>query len=86
MPTKQANTTSDIPAGYGFVQRKCRVCDAQIDPRRVVLEKTTCIDCQADIDKAEPVKHLIAIPYNKGAYQYIHDPRDLFQTNPKQPR
>ena len=91
MQTKQP----DIPAPSGIVRRDpyalkpatpCRICGESIDPRRVMLEKTTCLDCQADLDRTEPVKHLIAIPYSKGAYQYIHNPAELFQTNPKQPR
>lgn len=96
MPT----TTRDIPAPSGFVQPKrakrnpyatlpatlCRICGDNIPHQRQRLGKTTCIDCQADLDRTEPTPHLIAIPYNKGAYQYIHNPRDLFQTNPKEPR
>jgi hypothetical protein len=61
----------------------CRICGEAISPRRVILEKTTCLDCQNDLDKTEPTQHCIAIPYNKGAYQYIHNPADLFGTNPK---
>jgi hypothetical protein len=82
-------TIADISALSGFVRtpdKPCRICKQAIDPRRVVLEKTTCLECQQDLDITEPVKHLIAIPYNKGAYQYIHDPKDLFNTNPKEPR
>lgn len=93
MPT----TTSDKTAPSGNVRIKrnpyatlpatpCRICGDAIPPRRVLLEKTTCITCQADLDKTEPVVHTVAIPYNKGAYQYIHNPKDLFQTNPKEPR
>ena len=66
--------------------KPCRICGEAIQPARARLEKTTCIDCQADLDLSEPTQHLIAIPYNKGAYQYIHNPADLFGTNPKQPR
>lgn len=64
----------------------CRICQDPIDPRRAALGKTTCIDCQVDLDRLYPTKHLIAIPYSKGAYQHIYDPRDLFNTNPKEPR
>jgi hypothetical protein len=66
--------------------KPCRICKQAIDLRRVVLEKTTCFECQQNLDITEPVKHLVAIAYNKGAYQYIHNPADLFDTNPKQPR
>ena len=90
MPT----ATQDIPARRGSVRdpyatlppKPCRICGEPIQPARARLEKTTCLECQADLDLSEPTQHLIAIPYNKGAYQYIHNPADLFGTNPKQPR
>lgn len=66
--------------------KPCRICGEAIDPRRAALEKTTCIECQADLDRLHPTQHLVAIPYGKGAYQYIHDPADLFNTNQKEPR
>ncbi len=83
---------SDKTASHGIVRSDpyatlpatpCRICGNAIQPARANLEKTTCLDCQADLDRQQPVKHTIAIPYAKGAYQYIHDPKDLFQTNPK---
>ena len=84
----------DIPAQRGFVRdpyatlppKLCRICGEAIQAARARLEKSTCLPCQQDLDRTEPVHHTIAIPYNKGAYQYIHNPRDLFQTNPKEPR
>ena len=82
-------TLADISAMCGFVRspdKPCRICGDAIYPRRVLLEKTTCLACQADLDKTEPIKHTVAIPYNKGAYQHIHNPADLFNTNPKEPR
>jgi hypothetical protein len=85
MPNKTI-TSLDFPTSCRFVQKPCRICNEILDPRRAALEKTTCLECQADLDKTEPVKHTIAIPYNKGAYQYIHDPQDLFNTNPKEQR
>jgi len=63
--------------------KPCRICGEAIGYARAALEKTTCLDCQADLDRTDPVQHCIAIPYNKGAYQYIHNPADLFGTNPK---
>lgn len=66
--------------------KPCHVCGEPIPEARAALDKTTCIECQADLDKTEPVKHLVAIPYSRGAYQYIHDPKDLFQTNQKEVR
>jgi hypothetical protein len=50
------------------------------------LGKTTCIECQADLDRLYPTHHTVAIPYSKGAYQHIYDPADLFNTNPKEQR
>jgi hypothetical protein len=79
----------DKPVSSGFVfnpPKPCRVCGEAIDTRRAALSKSTCLECQADLDKQNPTQHLVAIPYNKGAYQYIHNPAELFQTNPKQPR
>jgi hypothetical protein len=75
--------STNITAPHGFVPKPCRICGETIDPRRAALEKTTCIDCQVDLDRTNPVRHLVAIPYGKGAYQYIHDPKDLFNTNQK---
>jgi hypothetical protein len=81
-------TLTNITAPCGEVQsgKPCRICGVDIAPLRAALEKTTCIDCQIDLDRTQPVKHLIAIPYGKGAYQYIHNPQDLFLTNQKDPR
>lgn len=81
----------DIPARRGSVRdpyatrppKPCRICGEAIPPARLLLEKTTCLPCQQDLDITEPVRHLVAIPYNKGAYQHIHNPADLFGTNPK---
>lgn len=64
----------------------CHTCGEPIPPSRAALGKTTCIECQIDIDRLHPTKHLVAIPYGKGAYQYIHDPKDLFNTNQKEQR
>ena len=63
-----------------------RLCGTAINPARAELGKTTCIECQQDLDVTEPVKHLVAIPYGKGAYQHIYNPADLIDTNTKQPR
>jgi RNA polymerase-binding transcription factor DksA len=60
----------------------CRICGESIDPRRVLLEKTTCLDCQADLDRTEPVKHTI-VPLNKSNYIPITDMAMLAQLNPK---
>jgi hypothetical protein len=61
-------------------------CGEDIDPRRADLGYTTCTDCGEKEARAKRKQHIIAIPYSKGAYQYVHDPRDLFNTNPKHQR
>jgi hypothetical protein len=68
------------------VPKPCRICNDAINPARAELGKTTCIECQVDLDRQYPVKHLVAIPYSKGAYQHIYNPKDLFNTNPKEQR
>lgn len=66
-----------------YAMHECN-CGNEISTARYALGYRTCLQCG---DKqAKQVKHLIAIPYSKGAYQYIHNPKDLFQTNPKQVR
>jgi ribosomal protein L37AE/L43A len=59
-------------------------CKEEIPAARYALGYLTCLRCGDR--QAKQVKHLIAIPYSKGAYQYIHNPKDLFQTNPKEVR
>jgi hypothetical protein len=66
--------------------KACRCCGEAIPFKRRKLGKLTCLDCQQDLDRTEPVRHTVAIAYNKGAYQHIYNPADLFNTNPKQPR
>jgi hypothetical protein len=62
---------------YGF---EC-ACGEEVDVRRIKLGYTTCLLCG---DKeARERKFVVQIPYSKGAYQYIHDPKDLSITNPK---
>jgi hypothetical protein len=48
---------------------------------RLDLGYTTCLDCGDKV--AKRVKHIVQIPYSKGAYQYIHNPQELCFTNPK---
>ena len=45
--------------------------------------RMTCMDCGEKLAKIRTKGFTVAIPYGKGAYQYIHDPKDLFTTNPK---
>lgn len=42
-----------------------------------------CLECGIDVAQAVTEGFTVAIPFNKGAYQYIHNPKELSQTNPK---
>ena len=59
----------------------CRQCGDVIEKKRWALGYKHCIPCGDAIAKGK--KHIVQIPYSKGAYQYIHNPQDLFFTNPK---
>jgi len=63
------------------VQPVCVVCTEPIDPRRSALGFVLCLSCGER--EARQVRHIVQIPYSKGAYQYIHNPDDLKITNPK---
>jgi hypothetical protein len=56
-------------------------CGELIEDGRWALGYRVCLECGDSIAKQK--KWTIAIPYSKGAYQLIHDPKDLFFTNPK---
>lgn len=60
---------------------RCWGCGEQMDSRRYSLGYRTCLPC-GEIE-ARRVKHTIAIPYTKGAYQYISNAELMKQTNPK---
>lgn len=45
--------------------------------------RMTCMQCGEKLAKDRAKSFTVAIPYGKGAYQYIHNPKDLFTTNPK---
>ena len=62
--------------------KPCRICGTDINPLRAALEKTTCIDCQVDLDRTQPVKHTI-VPLNKSNYIAVRDLSMLAQLNPK---
>jgi hypothetical protein len=57
---------------------RCAVCKKIFPTARKKLGYETCT-------KHGDSKHnfTVAIPYSKGAYQYIHDPMDLHFTNAK---
>lgn len=56
-------------------------CGTDIHPRRAALGYSTCLQCGEA--QARSVKHTVAIPYSKGAYQLITNADLLKQTNPK---
>jgi hypothetical protein len=59
-------------------------CGGSIHPARFALGYRICLACgEAEAKKR---KFTVAIPYGKGAYQLIHNPADLFNTNQKQTR
>jgi len=62
----------------------CRECGDPVKQGRWDLGYRTCLLCGDDIAKER--KFTVAIPYGKGAYQLIHDPKDLFNTNQKNTR
>lgn len=89
-------TMSDIATLCGIVQPKpakpnpfdknpptiCTECREPIDTRRANIGKTTCIECQADIDKTQPPTRTI-VPMHKSNYIPIFDPADLLGINNK---
>jgi hypothetical protein len=56
-------------------------CGEEIEQGRWDIGYRVCLECGDEIAKQK--KWTVAIPYSKGAYQLIHDPKDLFFTNPK---
>jgi len=56
-------------------------CTEYYEGDRKNLGFNCCLACGEVIAKER--KFTVAIPYNKGAYQLINDPKDLFFTNPK---
>ena len=56
-------------------------CGEVIEDGRWEIGYRVCLECGDEIAKQR--KFTVAIPYSKGAYQLIHDPKDLFFTNPK---
>lgn len=49
---------------------------------KVLITCTGCGEAAANTEKRRKAS-MVQIPYSKGAYQYIHNPADLFHTNPK---
>lgn len=63
----------------------CVVCGGFIDHARYKLGYNLCKPCgeAAAVQEKKRKASMVQIPYSKGAYQYIHNPADLFHTNPK---
>lgn len=69
----------------------CQMCYWEQVPyaraRRCINEEVliTCVGCGEAAANTERRRKasMVQIPYSKGAYQYIHNPADLFHTNPK---
>ncbi len=63
----------------------CVVCGGSIGYERWKLGYKLCKFCgeAAAQDEKRRKASMVQIPYSKGAYQYIHNPADLFHTNPK---
>lgn len=63
----------------------CVMCGDNIGLGRWNLGYKVCKFCgeaEAQAEKRRKAS-MVQIPYSKGAYQYIHNPADLFHTNPK---
>jgi hypothetical protein len=56
-------------------------CGMEIPLARLDLGYQTCLVCGDK--RAKERKFIVQIPYSKGAYQYIHNPKELCFTNPK---
>ena len=63
---------------------RCKDCGEHYSKARWDKGYVFCLPC-GDIH-AKAKKWTVAIPYAKGAYQLIHDPKDLFNTNQKHTR
>jgi ribosomal protein L37AE/L43A len=65
-------------------KHSCHECGDTIKQGRWDLGYRVCLECGDS--HAKERKFTVAIPYGKGAYQLIHDPKDLFNTNQKNTR
>ena len=63
----------------------CVECGGYIAHERYKLGYKICKECGEyhAMQEKKRKASMVQIPYSKGAYQYIHDPADLFHTNPK---
>jgi hypothetical protein len=61
--------------------KPCPCCGDDVPNERVLAGYNLCMPCGEA--RARERKHIVQIPFSKGAYQYIHNPQDLRITNPK---
>jgi hypothetical protein len=61
----------------------CRHCGDEFAMGRWELGYKFCLDCGDSLAIERAESFTVAIPFNKGAYQYIHNPKELSTTNPK---
>ncbi len=60
----------------------CRECGDDVPPERWQLGYHICMPCGEAV--ARQHKHVVQIPFSKGAYQFIYNPREELRiTNPK---
>lgn len=65
--------------------KPCPECGTLVNFRRINLGYKLCLDCGEIHSRIETRRKqsMVQIPFSKGAYQYIHNPKDLHITNPK---
>ena len=60
----------------------CRECGDDVPPERWALGYHFCMPCGEAVAREQ--KHVVQIPFSKGAYQFIYNPREELRiTNPK---
>lgn len=65
------------------VEHLCRECGDVVPTGRWELGYKHCLFCGEELARQISASFTVAIPFNKGAYQYIHNPKELATTNPK---
>ena len=62
---------------------RCHKCDDKVAKKRWDLGYRLCLDCGDEVASRVAEGFTVAIPFNKGAYQFIYNPQELSTTNPK---